>query len=208
LPFPLIAKPIAEGTGKGIDAASKVHDRPALANACERLLKRYREPVLVERFLPGREFTVGILGAGDEAKPLGTLEILLRPAAERDVYSYVNKEQCEAFCDFPLVKAEHDLQVAEAEQVALAAWCAVGGRDAGRLDLRCDEQGRPQLIEINPLAGLHPTHSDLPMLWTAIGGNYVDLIGRILETARLRVRSRGMSLACDNPQSEIRNPQL
>jgi D-alanine-D-alanine ligase len=205
LPFPVIAKPLAEGTGKGIDAASKIRDRSALLETCERLLERYHEPVLVERFLPGREFTVGILGAGDDVEALGTLEILLRPGAELDVYSYVNKENCEELCDFPLVQAKDDPQVAEAERVALAAWRAVGGRDAGRLDLRCDENGRPQLMEVNPLAGLHPTHSDLPILWTAIGRDYADLIARIVDSAKLRMEHCGPRILSANPQSAIRN---
>jgi D-alanine-D-alanine ligase len=207
LPFPVIAKPLAEGTGKGIDAASKIHDEAELFEACARLLKRYCEPVLIERFLPCREFTVGILGTGDDAEAIGTLEILLRPHAEPDVYSYVNKEQCEALCDFPLVKAENDPQAAEAERVALAAWRAVGGRDAGRLDLRCDETGHLQLMEINPLAGLHPTHSDLPMLWTAIGRQYVDLIAAIVDSAKSRITDCGLRTTCSNSQSAIRNPQ-
>jgi D-alanine-D-alanine ligase len=206
LPFPVIAKPLAEGTGKGIDAASKILDRAALAEICACLLERYNEPVLVERFLPGREFTVGILGTGDEAQAIGTLEIVLRPEAESDVYSYVNKERCEELCDFPLVAAASDPVAAAAERVALAAWRAVGGRDAGRLDLRCDENGRPQLMEINPLAGLHPTHSDLPILWTAIGRPYVDLIAAIVDFALLRADDcRRMSYA--NPKSAIRNPK-
>ena len=75
LPFPLIAKPLAEGTGKGIDAASKIIDRGALRQVCERLLEQYGQPVLVEQFLPGREFTVGLLGTGAEAEVIGTLEI-------------------------------------------------------------------------------------------------------------------------------------
>ena len=118
--------------------------------------------MLVEQFLPGREFTVGIVGTGAEAEVVGTLEIVLRDAAEPDVYSYVNKEQSEELCDVVLVRATDDAAVAEAERIALAAWRAVAGRDAGRIDLRCDAAGKPQLMEINPLAGLHPTHSDLP----------------------------------------------
>jgi D-alanine-D-alanine ligase len=201
LPFPVIAKPLAEGTGKGIDATSKISDRHALRETCERLLARYGQPALVERFLPGREFTVGILDTGADAKVVGTLEVVLRPNAEREVYSYVNKEQCEELCEFPLVHSGDDAQVAEAERIALAAWRAVGGRDAGRLDLRCDEDGKPQLMEINPLAGLHPTHSDLPMLWTAIGRDYVELIGRIVESARLRISD------CGSRNEPIRNLQ-
>jgi D-alanine-D-alanine ligase len=187
LPFPVIAKPVAEGTGKGIDALSKVSDRAVLVSVCRRLLDQFRQPVLIERFLPGREFTVGILGTGDAAKVLGTLEIVLNANAEPGVYSYVNKERCEDLVEYRLVPAAGDSPVAQAEQIALAAWRIVGGRDAGRIDLRCDELGRPQLIEINPLAGLHPTHSDLPMLWTATGGEYADLVGRIVASAESRL---------------------
>jgi D-alanine-D-alanine ligase len=184
--FPVIAKPIAEGTGKGIDGTSKLSDLVALRRACQRLLTYFGQPVLVEGFLPGREFTVGILGTGENAEVLGTMEIMLRSAAEPDVYSYRNKEQSESLVDYRLVRPADDKQVAEAERVALAAWRTVGGRDGGRLDLRCDASGAPQLMEINPLAGLHPTHSDLPMLCTALGREYVELIERIVESAGTR----------------------
>lgn len=194
LRFPIIAKPLAEGTGKGINAASKITDRVALRLVCERLLKQYKQPVLIEKFLPGREFTVGILGTAARAEVIGTLEIILRDAAEPDVYSYGNKEQSEELCDLFWVPASKDAAVADAEQIALAAWRAVAGRDAGRVDLRCDAAGKPQVIEINPLAGLHPTHSDLPMVWTKTGGAYVELIARIVESARSRVVDCGLGI--------------
>jgi D-alanine-D-alanine ligase len=194
LTFPVIAKPLAEGTGKGIGAGSKIWDLSALREACSQLLERYDEPVLVEQFMRGREFTVGILGEGREACVVGTLEVVLRPGAEPGVYSYLNKEQSEELVDFPLVSAADDPQVADAERFALAAWRAVGGRDAGRLDLRCDDHGQPQLLEINPLAGLHPTHSDLPMLWAALGREYEELIERIVESARSRIADCGLRI--------------
>jgi D-alanine-D-alanine ligase len=185
--FPVIAKPVAEGTGKGIDGASKVADQSTLRLACQRLLDKYSQPVLVEAFLPGREFTVGLVGTHGDAEVLGTLEIMLRTGAEPDVYSYRNKEESESLCDYELVRPTDDGRVAKAEQIALAAWRAVGGRDAGRIDLRCDSTGAPQLMEINPLAGLHPTHSDLPMLYTALGLEYRQLIERIVNSARSRI---------------------
>ena len=100
LPFPLFAKPVAEGTGKGITADSKIKDRDSLRRVCRELLARCRQPVLVETFLPGREFTVGILGTGDEARVIGSMEIILLPAAEAEVYSYVNKSRYEEFCRY------------------------------------------------------------------------------------------------------------
>ncbi len=189
-PLPAFIKPIAEGTGKGITPASKIADYDALRAGCARLRIQYDQPVLVEEYLPGREFTVGLVGTGSDAEVLGTLEIVLLAGAEPEVYSYVNKERCEELVEYRLVHAADDLEVQEAERIALAAWHALGCRDAGRIDLRSDGNGRPQFLEANPLAGLHPQHSDLPMLCTAIGMPYVALIERIVNSAALRVGSR------------------
>jgi len=186
--FPLFVKPAAEGTGKGISPASIVQDPASLLARCEELLSRFGQPVLVEIYLPGREFTVGLVGTGAQARVLGTLEIRLRPTAEPNVYSYQNKEYCEERVDYVFVRPEEDPVVAEAERIALAAWRVLGCRDAGRLDLRCDAQGRPQFLEANPLAGLHPTHSDLPMICTARGIRYEQLIGWIIESAAQRIQ--------------------
>lgn len=195
LPFPLFAKPIAEGTGKGVSPASKVLDRAALQSVCQQLLAQYRQPVLVETYLPGREFTVGITGTGTAASALGTVEIVLRQSAEADAYSYLNKERCEELVEYRLVHAARDQQVRDAEAVALAAWRILGCRDAGRVDLRCDAAGRPSFMEVNPLAGLHPEHSDLPILATKAGVSYVELIRRIVESAAPRVEEARHSKA-------------
>ena len=190
LPFPLFAKPVAEGTSKGINAASKIVDRPSLRRICTELLERYAgEPVLVETFLPGREMTVGIHGTGQDAVVLGALEIVLLPNAEADVYSYVNKEKCEELVEYHSVSGQTDEEVHRAEQVALQAWRALGCRDAGRIDVRSDPHGQPHFIEVNPLAGLHPQHSDLPMICTAVGIPYNDLVALILASAVKRVAS-------------------
>ena len=95
LPFPLFAKPVAEGTSKGISGASKIADRQALRAVCVDLLRKFRQPVLVETFLSGREFTVGVTGTGDAAVAVGTMEILLLPEAEAEIYSYENKAKYE-----------------------------------------------------------------------------------------------------------------
>jgi D-alanine-D-alanine ligase len=189
--LPLFVKPVAEGTGKGITPASVIRSRDDLAPACERLLEEFRQPVLVERFLSGREFTVALGGTGPASRVLGTMEVILRKEAEPDVYSYVNKERCEELVDYPLTLDRKDPQVRGSEEVALAAWRALGCRDAGRVDVRCDRRGRagkPQFIEVNPLAGIHPEHSDLPMICTRQGMPYVDLIRLILDSAFERVK--------------------
>jgi D-alanine-D-alanine ligase len=184
LPFPLFAKPVAEGTGKGIDPSSKILSRPQLDQVCRRLLRTYRQPVLVETFLPGREFTVGILGTGEDAEAVATIEVVLLSDAEQDVYSYVNKERCEELVQY--VHVGHD-EAKEAEELALAAWRGLGCRDGGRVDVRADAQGGMNFLEVNPLAGLHPEHSDLPILCTKVGIPYVELIRRIMDSALRRV---------------------
>src|SRR5208337_589330 len=113
LPFPLFVKPVAEGTGKGITADSKIKDRDSLRRVCRELLARSRQPVLVETFLPGREFTVGILGTGDEARVIGSMEILLLPAAEAEVYSYLNKSRYEEFCRYHPCRGADDPEAAQ-----------------------------------------------------------------------------------------------
>jgi D-alanine-D-alanine ligase len=176
--LPLFAKPVAEGTGKGIGPTSKITDRGALGQVCDELLAKYRQPVLVETFLPGREMTVGILGTGDAARVLGTMEVLLGPKAEPDVYSYTNKERSEELVDYRRGDPQADAEVRRAEEVALGAWRALGCRDGGRIDLRSDAHGEPNFLEVNPLAGMHPTHSDLPMIGRFVGKSYVELVGR------------------------------
>lgn len=187
LPLPLFVKPLAEGTSKGVDAESKITRRGQLGPACRRLIERFGQPVLVETFLPGREFTVGVAGTGREAEVLGTMEVVLRPEAEADVYSYRNKEFCEELVDYRAGRPESDEVVRRAESIALEAYRRLGCRDAGRVDLRCDAAGAPQFIEINPLPGLHPQHSDLPMICTQAGISYRALIARIVESARQRL---------------------
>jgi D-alanine-D-alanine ligase len=187
LPMPLFAKPIAEGTGKGVTAASKVADRDALRRVCAELLAKFRQPVLIETFLAGREFTVGIVGSGPEAEVLGSMEVVLLDGADAEVYSYTNKEQYDKFCHYQMGRPDQDEEVRQAEALALAAYRVLGCRDASRIDVRSDAQGRPHFIEVNPLAGIHPVHSDLPILCGMRGISYNGLIERILASACKRL---------------------
>ena len=187
LPYPLFAKPIAEGTGKGISPASCISSFEELQGVCGELLQRFDQPVLVETYLCGREFTVGLLGSGDEARVLGTLEIVLLSNAEPGAYSYTNKERCEELVRYDFVSGINDDEVKDAERIALAAWKELQGRDGGRIDLRSDGNGQPSFIEANPLAGLHPEHSDLPMIATKVGMPYQQLINEIVQSATKRV---------------------
>jgi D-alanine-D-alanine ligase len=186
LSFPLFAKPVAEGTGKGITAASKIETRADLERVCQSLMTTFRQPVLVETFLPGREFTVGIIGTGKDAFATEVMEVVLKPQAERDVYSYFNKENFAALVEYRLVA---DDEARQAGETALAAWRGLGCRDAGRLDFRSDASGRPNFMEINPLAGLHPKHSDLPIIFGLMGKTFSQLIDLIMRSALKRLRT-------------------
>jgi D-alanine-D-alanine ligase len=184
LPYPLFAKPVAEGTGKGVTPVSKIASPDQLATVCGDLLATYRQPVLVETFLPGREFTVGIVGNGKKARSIGVVEVVLLENSEPDVYSYLNKEICEEVVEY---RAVDDPEAREAVRVALQVWHGLDCRDAGRVDLRSDKAGRPNFIEINPIAGLHPEHSDLCIIAGKFGMSYQQLIDEIMAGALERV---------------------
>jgi D-alanine-D-alanine ligase len=183
LRYPLFAKPIGEGTGKGITPASRIGTPHELSSVCEELLKTHGQPVLVEEYLPGREFTTGIIGTGPFAEAVGTMEVILLDTAEAHAYTYVNKEYCE---DRVRYERARGADAEGCERIALQAWRALGGRDAGRVDIRLDAKGAPSFMEVNPLAGLHPEHSDLPIICTMVGVTFQQLIGRILASARRR----------------------
>jgi D-alanine-D-alanine ligase len=179
LPYPLFLKPVAEGSGKGIGAQSKVANRQELETVSADLLKRFEQPVLVEQFLCGREFTVGITGTASDAEVLGAMEVLFTESAAPHGYGYENKEHFEGRMDYRLVD---DSEAREAAEVALAAWRALRCRDGGRIDIRSDAHGKPHFIEVNPLAGLNPERSDLCFIARFKGVTYPDLIGRIMES--------------------------
>ncbi|BDD89233.1 D-alanine--D-alanine ligase family protein [Desulfofustis limnaeus] len=183
LPYPLFAKPVAEGTGKGVTPASKISDPGQLQNTCTQLLATFKQPVLVETFLPGREFTVGIVGNGDDARSIGIMEVILLEQSEPEVYSYHNKEFCEELVEY---RAVDDPEARATEELALQCYRVLGCCDAGRVDLRSDAHGRPHFIEINPLAGLHPEHSDLCIIATKYGIGYQELMARIITAAIVR----------------------
>jgi len=181
--YPAFVKPLAEGTGKGCEAGSLVNNVQELQAAVTRVIERFHQPALVERYLSGREFTVGIVGNGANARVLGVCEILLNAAAEANIYSLLNKERCEDLVTY--VRAD-DAEARLAGERALQAYKALECRDAGRIDFRSDANGEPYFLEANPLAGLHPAHSDLPILAAQNGIAFVPLIGMILEAGLAR----------------------
>lgn len=205
LAFPLFVKPVAEGTGKGCDAASIVTNVEELRQTAGRLIARFDQPALAETYLPGREFTVGILGTGHAARVIGVAEITVREDAEDPVYSFENKETCEETVVYTLVDDEEAIRAAA---TALKAYRALDCRDAARLDFRSDANGIPHFLEANPIAGLHPSHSDLPIIAELSGLGYDGLIAGILVSAAYRLglpvevaASDGHSCSCCSHQA-------
>ncbi|MBN2714282.1 MAG: ATP-grasp domain-containing protein [Deltaproteobacteria bacterium] len=184
LPYPLFAKPIAEGTGKGISSMSRISNKAELQTVCADLLQMYNQPVLLETYLPGREFTVGITGTGEKAKSVGVIEIILGDKAEQFAYSFENKENWKGRVTYTPVS---DPEAQRAVQTALDAWVGLECRDGGRVDVRSDANGIPNIIEINPLAGIRPNYSDLPIICDFFNIPYQELIRRIVDSALERV---------------------
>jgi len=180
IPYPLFAKPVAEGTSKGVTGMSKVADRKELERVCSELLAKYRQNVLVEKFLPGREFTVGITGTGISAHVVGNIEIIYGEKAEKGIYSYANKANYQDRITYAYAT---DATARKTEDLALAIYKSLDIRDAGRVDMRLGDDGEPYFIEVNPLAGLNPSVSDLPIIAYKRGMTYLQLIKEIVASA-------------------------
>jgi D-alanine-D-alanine ligase len=177
LSYPVFLKPVAEGTGKGIGPASHCHTPRDVQAEAARLLARFNQPVLAESYLPGREFTVGIVGTGEQARVVGVMEI-----DSSATYGFATKKN---YQDVRYRLAEDDEGAAAAE-VALGAWRVLGCRDGGRVDLRSDAAGQPMFLEVNPLPGLHPVDSDLVILARLAGYDHGWLLDQIMHSACTR----------------------
>lgn len=177
--FPLFVKPCHEGSSKGIDSQhSVISSFLELQSQVEYLLKIYQQPILIEKFLSGREFTVGILGTGENARVLGITEIT--EVALYGASGYREKEEWESLAPDTYLPLGPSLLWDELAKVALAAYQAVECRDLGRVDIRLDAEGNPNLLEINPLPGLNPKHCALPVIAQQQGLLYQELLGQIL----------------------------
>lgn len=180
--YPLFVKPVSEGTGKGITDKSLVHSQDELRKMVEWILSEFHQPALVEEYLPGREFTVGVVGYGDEARFIGGMEVM---TINNLPYSVEVKENYQNYCTYkPL---DPDI-IEECKSVALKAWKALDAVDAGRVDLKADRNGKICFIEANPLAGLNPVHSDLPILARMYGTEYQTLLEMIMKSAIRRIK--------------------
>ena len=187
LRFPVIAKPNAEGSSKGVSATSVARDAVQLLTITQELHARYGSGVLVEEFLTGREFTVGLLGERDP-QVLPVMEIVFdESVGELPIYSYEHKTEVEAGVSFVVPAAIDDALRARLSEVATTCFEALGCRDVARIDLRLDAAGEPHFIECNPLPGLTPGFSDLCVIALAAGMDHGALIAAILAPALRRL---------------------
>jgi D-alanine-D-alanine ligase len=195
LAFPLFVKPVHEGSSKGITDSNLCRDRDQLFRHTEFLLENYRQPVLVEEFLPGKEFTCAVLGNRDEATvlPIVGMNFETLPKGALPIYSYDAKfvwdrpeKPLEIFeCPARITK---ELQ-ASIERVTLGAFRVLGCRDWARIDVRLDGNGQPNVLEVNPLPGILPDpaeNSCLPKAARAAGIGYDELIQSCLKFAAAR----------------------
>jgi D-alanine-D-alanine ligase len=190
LEFPLLVKPVAEGTSKGVTRKSIVRDEGELREVARELIVKYRQPALVESYIAGREFTVGLLG---ERRPrvLPPMEIVF---LDRDdptpIYSFEMKQDWNDQIRYEVPARLPPRELDRLERAARETFTALGCRDVARLDFRIDAEGRIFFIECNPLPGLAPGWSDLVLIAQAAGIDYRGLIGEILSFAIRRYEER------------------
>lgn len=185
LRFPVIAKPLHEGSSKGITQESVVSSESDLREQVRAQISRYRQPVLCEEYVAGREITVGLLGS--PARVLPPMEIVFLDETAIAVYSFEVKQRPEDFVryDVPATLTAGELEAVE--RASLLVFGALGCRDVARIDLRLDAAGTAHFLECNPLPGLAPDGaSDLPLIAAAAGIGYEDLIEEILAGALRR----------------------
>ena len=194
LRYPLVVKPLLEGSSKGIRDNALVRDEQSLRRQVSWVIETYTQPAIVEEFLPGREFTVGLIGNG-EPMVLPVVEILLDmlPRGASPLYSYEAKwvwdspqKPLEMFRCPADISRELERRIV---RVASKVFRVLGCRDLCRVDIRLDREGRPNVLEVNPLPGLIPNpdaHSCLPEAARAAGFTFDQLICRILWEALRR----------------------
>jgi len=194
LSFPLIVKPLCEGSSKGIRSSSLVKDDVGLRNQVSWILETYNQPAIVEKFLSGREFTVSLIG-NDKPIVLPIVEILLHklPDTISPIYSY----EAKWILDVPekpldIFRCPADIPQNLEEEIrciAVKTFNVLNCRDVCRMDMRLDENGKPRVLEVNPLPGMIPNpdaHSCLPEAARAAGFTYEQMICTILWQALKR----------------------
>jgi D-alanine-D-alanine ligase len=187
--FPLIVKPNAEGSSKGIDSTNVVDTEEELRAAVKLCVEKYRQPALVEEYIAGREFTVGLLG-DKRPRVLPPMEIKFKKNNPRPVYDYGVKQEWEEHVYYECPAKLTETEQKAMEKIARATFWALDCRDVARVDLRMDADGRIYVLEVNPLPGLTPDYSDLVLIAKAIGMEYDQLIAEIMVGGLRRMREK------------------
>ncbi len=190
LRFPLIVKPNAEGSSKGIGTASVVDNEEDLRKTVAELLERYRQPALVEEYITGREFTVGLLG-GKRPRVLPPMEIrFLNAENKRPVYDYVVKQEWQKHVEYQCPAKVTESELKAIEKIARATFAALDCRDFARVDIKMTDDGRIYVFEVNPLPGMTPGYSDLVLISSAIGMDYDQLMAEVTAGGVRRLREK------------------
>ncbi len=189
--FPLILKLSREGSSIGLRRNSKVENFEELSLKFKEL-SSYKEPILIERFIPGKEITVGVIGNGRNARTIGMMEIAPRNVPREEfIYSLEVKRNWREEVSY-IVNPEIPNRIKrEIEEISLKIYELLGCRDISRIDFRLDSDYTPYFLEVNPLPGLNPVYSDLPMISKGYGMSYEDLIKEILNSAMERYGIKG-----------------
>lgn len=195
--FPLIVKPVAEGSSKGVISKSVCNSEAELREVVRELVGKYQQPALVEEYIAGREFTVGLLG---ERRPrvLPPMEIVFLDKAERTpIYSFQHKLDFSEHIRYDIPAKLEPALLEKLKAAARASFMALGCRDVARIDFRMDDKGRIYFIECNPLPGLTPGWSDLVLIAQGSGMDYRALIGEIMAPAIRRYKEREARRSAD-----------
>ena len=187
--FPLIVKPVAEGSSKGVHHTSVVETEAELREAAREMIAKYDQPALVESYVAGREFTVGLLGER-RPKVLPPMEVVFLAGEKHPVYSFEYKQDWSSKIRYDVPAQLEPAQLRSLERAARECFIALGCRDVARVDFRMDEQGKVYFLECNPLPGLTPGWSDLVLIAKAAGIEYHALIAEILSGAIRRYKER------------------
>ena len=183
LRYPLFVKLCYEGSSKGVRLDSKIKDPDALREKVHWLLEAYGSPVLIEEFVSGPEFTVGILGNSNPAV-LGVMQIEIKGSPQEEaIYSLEVKRDWEERVRYHCPPPISDLLRKRIEEVALQSYRALDCRDVSRVDIRVGKDGVPYFLEINPLPGLSPVYGDLPIMARRMGWEYRQLVKTIFHHA-------------------------
>lgn len=189
--WPLMVKPVAEGSSKGVISKSVCHNETELREVVKEMVERYQQPALVEEYIGGREFTVGLLG---ERRPevLPPMEIVFTDKSDKTpIYKFEDKLEENDRIRYEVPAKLEPSQLERLRASARTAFMSLGCRDVARIDFRMDETGRIYFIECNPLPGLTPGWSDLVLIAQGDGMDYHTLIGEILSGAIRRYKERG-----------------